>query len=81
MILTRHLFIHLRSKHLPTDQTCHALATAAKPIEAADAPVNAALFKLAAARIKAHYGQANPGLLPVGTSSVGWVGVHSCWLY
>jgi hypothetical protein len=29
--------------------------------------VNAALFKLAAERIKAHYQKANPGLLPVGT--------------
>lgn len=40
-------------------------------MDAGDAPVNAALFKLTAERIAAHYRAANPGLLPIG--ACGWV--------
>lgn len=39
-------------------------------MDAGDAPVNAALFKLAQGAIEAHYRSTNPKLLPIG----GWVG-------
>lgn len=46
-------------------QTCHALARSTDAKDQSDARVNAALFNLAADKLRAHYERVNPALLPV----------------
>lgn len=48
-------------------QTCYALASSvSRKDKASDGPVNLALFRMGSERIRAHYSQTNPAMLPAG---------------
>ena len=56
---------HALAPYLAHPQTCYAIASAPRK-DKGDGSVNAALFRLGADRLKAHYAKSNKVLLPIG---------------